>query len=208
MEACATLPGVVRPGFHGTSSANFPSIFQQGLLIPGQDNNLRVVNGSAHGLAIFTASIKSASLSFGFCKDIARERKMLVCGILDDTIMGEHSSREQYTLGHHSVVAESESVRHVGGAIVVFDRRRVAPLFEVSRVEQDRRAVAAFFDWTRHELLLERVLNAEQSVEKLRQKRTQRIGRYRRLMHKRAQSNTPAVFAARRGARKRRLKGI
>merc|ERR1719424_2106631 len=65
-DACAVLPGTVRPAFHGTSSVNFPSIFERGFLIPGQGNELRVAHGSAHGLGIYTASINSPPLSWGF----------------------------------------------------------------------------------------------------------------------------------------------
>jgi len=204
--ACAVLPGTVRPAFHGTSSVNFPSIFERGFLIPGQDNELRVANGSVHGLGIYTASVNSPSLSWGFCSD----QKMLVCGLLDDANMAGH---KPYTLGRQDVVAESESVRHVGSAMVVFDHRRVAPLFEVSCEEQAKPFVPlpiGKFNWARHAMLLARL--TEQARQKpslkLRFARTVRIGQYRQLLQQRKCSNTPASFLARRGARKRRLHGI
>jgi hypothetical protein len=76
LDAHDTLQGTLRPGFHGTSSSNFPSIFERGLLIPGQGNDLRVVNGAVHGYGIYTAKVDSPGLSWGFCRD----KKMLMRG--------------------------------------------------------------------------------------------------------------------------------
>jgi len=117
----------VRPVFHGTDPRNIASIFARGLLIPGLGNELRVVHGSAHGLGIYTAMLDSASLSRGF----GGRKGMLVCAVLDDA---EQLPVPQ-TMGRRTITAESAAVRHVGGAVVVFDERRVAPLFhaEASR---------------------------------------------------------------------------
>lgn len=109
------------PAFHGTKASNHPSIFAKGLLIPGHENELKVVNGSAHGLGIYTASVGSAWLSRTFCS----EPCMLVCAVLDNSM--PVSSR---TVGRFEMRQASEQVRHVGDAIVVFDHRRVMPLFE------------------------------------------------------------------------------
>ena len=41
-------------GFHGTRAANIPSILSTGLRVPGQESGVRVANGSAHGVGIYT----------------------------------------------------------------------------------------------------------------------------------------------------------
>jgi len=110
------------PAFHGTNSKLHESIFEQGLLIPGRGNSLRVLHGSAHGLGIYTATVNNPCLSAGFCS----APRMLVCGVIDDTTR-DHGS---YYMGSHTVSRESEMIRHVGCAMVVFDPCRVAPLFE------------------------------------------------------------------------------
>lgn len=110
------------PSFHGTNVSLHDSIFKRGLLIPGQGNDLRVLHGSAHGLGIYTAL--SPWLSKGFCT----APHMLVCGVLDESRRVGDSCR----MGSFSVSRQSEMIRHVGSAVVVFDSCRVAPLFEAS----------------------------------------------------------------------------
>merc|ERR1719221_2001585 len=83
-------------GVHGTR-ADFGSIFRRGLLIPGENNGVRVVNGSANGVGIYTANLNAAWLSVRFCADAAHP-EMLVCAIL-----------------------QTPSVRHANDAQVVFD---------------------------------------------------------------------------------------
>lgn len=114
----------LRPAFHGTDIANYTSIFQHGLLIPGRGNQLQVSHGSAHGLGIYTADFDNSWLSRMFCS----VPRMLVCGVLDDAV----ELVQPRHCGRLSVSSESETVRHVGGAVVVFDPGRVVPLFEVS----------------------------------------------------------------------------
>jgi len=41
--------------FHGTNAANFQSITRMGLVVPGKDNKIRVVHGTALGLGIYLA---------------------------------------------------------------------------------------------------------------------------------------------------------
>lgn len=115
--------GLLRPAFHGTREELHASIFARGLLIPGEGNDVRVRNGSAHGLGIYTAKVENAWLSKGFCS----APRMLVCGVVDDAV-----NVKQHTMGNHLVTAQSEAVRHVGQAVVVFDSKRVVPLFEAS----------------------------------------------------------------------------
>lgn len=109
------------PAFHGTKESNHKSIFANGLLIPGRNNELKVANGSAHGLGIYTASVENAWLSCGFCS----APRMLICGVLDNS-----KPVPSRLVGRFSMNRASEQVQHVGDAIVVFDDRRVMPLFE------------------------------------------------------------------------------
>merc|ERR1712039_654538 len=73
---------------------------------------------------------------------------IMVCGILDDA---SAHSMQNYTMGRHTVSHESQNVRHVGGAMVIFDPRRVSPLFEVSigDVAESRYAPIPNFDWVK-----------------------------------------------------------
>merc|ERR1711972_193199 len=57
-----------------------------------------------------TAVASNPSLSLSYARG---SRKLLVCGVLDSTL--------------------STQVRHSGTAMVIFDERRVAPLFEASQ---------------------------------------------------------------------------
>jgi hypothetical protein len=70
----------IRLGYHGTAIENLPSILQQGLRVPG-NGGVRVVNGAAHGVGIYTASMGHADLSQGFVRG---GNSMLVCGIIDE----------------------------------------------------------------------------------------------------------------------------
>merc|ERR1711871_1276803 len=124
LEARKTLSGDLKPGYHGTNVSSLPSIYEKGLLIPGQDNGISVANGSAHGLGVYTARVNAPALSWGFCRAPTQmERRMVVCGILDDAPQAACS----YTMGIRTVSRESQNVRHVGDAMVIFDDRRVAP---------------------------------------------------------------------------------
>lgn len=115
------------PAFHGTNVKNLGSIFSQGLLIPGQGNRLRVVNGAVHGRGIYAAKVTATGrqLSAGFAK--GNTNGMLVCAVLDDAI----PVTAEYKLGYRFVTAESKFVRHVGDAFVIFDPRMILPLFHV-----------------------------------------------------------------------------
>lgn len=100
-NACSSSLKVC-PAVHGTPARNFDSIFQRGLLVPGQGNELQVVNGAAHGTGIYTANLNASWLSAGFCS----ESTMLVCAVL-----------------------QSSEVRHVQDAQVVANAAHVVPLF-------------------------------------------------------------------------------
>jgi hypothetical protein len=77
IEACdpATLPLLLknvqgrraRLLFHGTRAEFIPAIAAQGLLVPNPSvNGVRVVNGSAYGVAIYTAETIQTPLSFTY----------------------------------------------------------------------------------------------------------------------------------------------
>ena len=53
-------------GYHGTRSANIPSILSQGLRVPSAASGVRVANGSAHGVGIYTGMPGNYWLSRGF----------------------------------------------------------------------------------------------------------------------------------------------
>lgn len=112
------------PSFHGTRASNLQAIFRQGFLIPGVGNQLKVVNGSAHGLGIYMAKIHAAHLSKHFALGCASG--MLVGCVLDDA-----KKVAAYQCGYRWVSGESNVVRHVGDAMVIFDPRYVAPFFQV-----------------------------------------------------------------------------
>merc|ERR1712125_91278 len=108
LKACnASSTGTLRPAYHGTDSANFLSIAQRGLLIPSSSNGVRVVNGSAHGLGVYTACVHNASLSWHYCR--SQTKVMYVCAVSDP--------------------GDSKQVLHAGDAMITFDIARVAPLF-------------------------------------------------------------------------------
>jgi hypothetical protein len=126
-KACDTLPGTLKPAFHGTDDKNLSSIYKLGLVIPGSGNGVKVVNGSAHGRGIYTATMDNSMLSWGFCRGASRP--MFICAVLDDAT----ALASEYTMGIRTITAESAHVRHVGNAMVVFDEARVAPLYVVTR---------------------------------------------------------------------------
>jgi len=114
LDACSSsqaqrggLPGNLQPAIHGTNSSLFESIFERGLLIPGKDNELRVLHGSACGLGIYTTKLESAATSRGYC-DAPR---ILVCGVLD---------------------TDGPDIADYAWGRVIFDAHLVAPLFEAS----------------------------------------------------------------------------
>jgi hypothetical protein len=76
----------VRPGLHGTDAKNHQSIFQRGLLIPGEGNQLQVVHGAAFGTGVYVANINAAWLSISFMT----QPRILVCGVLISTNVHFH----------------------------------------------------------------------------------------------------------------------
>lgn len=109
------------PAFHGTQPSKHESIFSRGLLVPGDGNEIRVANGSAHGNGVYVAKLNNPWLSVGF----ARSNQMMVCGVMDDAV----DLRQPERIGSLNVTKRSGNVHHVGDAMVVFKSSCVAPLF-------------------------------------------------------------------------------
>eukprot|EP00930_Biecheleria_cincta_P018345 TRINITY_DN14324_c0_g5_i1.p1 TRINITY_DN14324_c0_g5~~TRINITY_DN14324_c0_g5_i1.p1 ORF type:complete len:737 (+),score=90.83 TRINITY_DN14324_c0_g5_i1:82-2292(+) len=124
MESSQNGGNTIVPTYHGSNSANYPSIFERGLLIPGRRNELKIVHGAAHGRGIYTAQVNAPDLSRGFCT----EPKMLVCGVADDA----QALLSTAACGSQRISAQSNAIRHVGDAVVVFDEKRVVPLYQAS----------------------------------------------------------------------------
>lgn len=152
IQACHS-GGSLRPAFHGTDEDNFESIFRSGLLVPGDSNEVKVANGSVHGLGIYTGKLGDGGC--GLSHHFSDGGPMLVCGVIDDALP------VSYQLGFCRVNAESERIRHVGHAMVIFDSSRVAPLF-VARPQnclQPRppREATGVFDHVKHARILQRL---------------------------------------------------
>jgi len=197
LNARSSLKGVLRPAYHGTNVTNLPSIYEKGLLVPSSDNGIHVANGSAHGVGVYTAKVVNPSLSWGFCRAPTEASKtMMVCGILDDA---PTFSGQAYTMGVHLVTCESTNVRHVGDAMVIFDDRRVVPLFEFSLSEESylitQDAVRSSYNWEQWQIKLQQVMQAFPT--KLEKRRI-------RLLRFQPKQNTVASYLGRRGASKHR----
>jgi len=130
------------------------------------------------------------------------DKKMMVCGILDDA-----SEQTSYQMGLRTVSRESRSVRHVGDAMVIFDERRVAPLFEVSLGETSLETLLASFDWRRWHDKVIRVLNATPAKRPKQSKLIRKQAQYA-LMRQQVRQRTVVSYLARRGASRRNPKII
>jgi len=197
----SAMTGALRPAFHGTAAENLNSILQHGLLIPGQSVNgatVRVCHGSAFGLGIYTglANQEGASLSHGF----SNGGPMMVCGVLDDAAPVSPSCIN----GLLQVTAESANVRHVGVSMVVFDSRRVTPLFIASPAQLKAKPAALASnetDWRIERILFKHRQHLRRLAEQYPEKKT-RVKQ--RLICQHPRWIGPAAFLNRRTARKRR----
>jgi hypothetical protein len=124
LTACHQNVNGTALGFHGTADSSYKSIFSRGLLIPGENNEIRVAHGSAHGKGVYIAKVSNPWLSQGFATRCGAN-KMLVCGVVDDSKNLDQVER----IGALNMTRKSKDVYHVGDAMVVFDSARVAPLF-------------------------------------------------------------------------------
>ena len=120
LDACrCAKKGELQPALHGTNQANLSSIYARGLLIPGKENQVRIANGSVHGVGIYTAYVQYASMSLSYARGSLRP--ILVCGVLDP-------NRGAITPGKQ----RSNDVCYTGGARIFFKENMVAPLFEAT----------------------------------------------------------------------------
>jgi len=118
IETQGTAAPRVFPAFHGTDPCNFESIFAEGLLVPGDGNDLKIAHGAAHGRGVYVGNVESkgASLSWGFCTS----PRMLVCAVLMDG-----------------------QLKFAGNAMVVSNSAHIVPLFEIMPAVQGYRCRGA-----------------------------------------------------------------
>eukprot|EP00039_Didymoeca_costata_P007648 m.102262 g.102262 ORF g.102262 m.102262 type:complete len:407 (-) comp13765_c0_seq5:1284-2504(-) len=85
--------------FHGTDPQNLASIYKRGLLIPGSQRgrDIRVANGSAHGVGIYTAETPYISQSYA-----GQGRKLIACALLDKTRSEFSSKSKEKKNDYHS----------------------------------------------------------------------------------------------------------
>merc|ERR1712070_317314 len=81
----------------------------------------------------YLANLDALDVSLGFAdsqdEDCGkRQLGLLVCGVLDDALPCD----DGLSRSSCSMTARSESIHHVGDALVVFNASRVVPLFVVS----------------------------------------------------------------------------
>ena len=95
---------------HGTESHNIESILSKGLLIPGQDNDVRVRNGQASGWGIYL-SVTDPRESVHYCRGGG---KMIACAVL---------------------LSDRVNVSHRNDFIVVRDESYILPCFLVEFTE-------------------------------------------------------------------------
>jgi len=143
LDSCSSFDHHMSITYHGTKACNISSIQRRGLLVPGH-GGVKVANGSAHGVGIYTAQIGSSSLSRGFCDS----DKLFVCGVCDtslpfdpdnepfapsmthvQTVFPKRYLFQGRMFGRYTLTQESDEVRHVGQAVVVFNEKCVVPLF-------------------------------------------------------------------------------
>lgn len=105
--------------FHGTREGNIKSISSRGLLVPG-GRGVRVVNGSSHGVGIYTGT--RFDVSKGYCS----AKKMFACAVVDG--VGESfASRKGRSYQHRH--KQSKDVKRDENYVVIFNESRVVPLF-------------------------------------------------------------------------------
>lgn len=154
---------VLRIGYHGTNPMNFPSIFSKGFLLPGR-GGARVAHGNSHGVGIYTAREGAAWLSKNFCASSMLVCGIIDRVAVPDKVADEGREADgprfvrrlgrpakvrakrqvtqeiqtaqvvQKRLGNFYVSRETDEVRHIGDAMVVFSTNCVAPLLRVDHL--------------------------------------------------------------------------
>lgn len=110
---CLSDPSCLVPALHGTDPSNYQSIFDRGLLVPGCGNDIAVAHGSAYGVGVYTAKLRSPSLS----RDFAPRPSMLVCAVIDDacvdaTVDKAHAGTT-YPIKYRSPNTRKSSAKHL-----------------------------------------------------------------------------------------------
>jgi len=184
------------PVYHGTMAKHHSSIFNRGLLIPGVAPGVLVRNGLSHGQGVYTSRMGASWLSRGFCT----EPKMLVCALMDDAV----PINFRKILGRFQVKKESDHVRHIGDALVVFDTDWLIPLFEAEGSAPFAAALAPSVPAPTLCTNAKQLVNAEALLAKYPSKDPK--GKAPPLMKKVAPRGENAIVAylTRRGAAKRR----
>lgn len=98
-------------GYHGTNSINFRSIEKRGLLVPSKNNKIKVVNGSVHGVGIYTSLEYSNWLSLSF--------------------------NDNNTLIGCAIVNNKEYIREVYDARVIFNENIIIPIVYIIYVDSN-----------------------------------------------------------------------
>lgn len=103
LKRAAKASNKVQLAFHGTALANMQDILKTGLRVPGAASGVRVANGSAFGVGIYTSQHAMTSLCYR-----RQTSTMFVCAVLEVGGVSRH-----------------------GSTLVVFQEDLVVPLFLV-----------------------------------------------------------------------------
>ncbi|CAE7531543.1 unnamed protein product [Symbiodinium natans] len=180
LQACdRAVAGELQPALHGTNETNLLSIYSRGLLIPGE-SGIKVVNGSVHGVGIYTAYTQSAGLSWSYSRGLSRP--VLVCGVLDPKARKDGADTSQL-------------VNYTCSARIFFQEDMVSPLFEACIGSGDATTASVprptFATSKKHRL------------EPEPEKKPKGPGPRTRLVRRRVPRRSPQAFLARHAARKR-----
>jgi hypothetical protein len=107
--------------YHGTNISNMQNICDKGFLVPnkGGIDGIRVTNGSAYGIGIYTS--KTADYSTGYCRATST---MFVCAVIEaeDNQKTPNSWPDRQFPGRMNVTSH-------GNIVVLFNEAQVIPLF-------------------------------------------------------------------------------
>ncbi|KAF0982775.1 hypothetical protein FDP41_010754 [Naegleria fowleri] len=144
--------------FHGTHPYNIPSIIEKGLLVPGKDNDLQVLNGSAYGVGIYL-SVMDPSISVNYC---AGGNQLFACAVLlTDTVN---------TKNHGSFLVIKEEAYVLPCFLVTFENHFKSPFSTVLQKEETKQRVVKT---KKGEMVFSKKRKEEQR-EKLRLKKEQK----------------------------------
>ena len=96
----------VSPAFHGTDISNFSKIFEQGFRIPGEGNDVEIVNGTTHGAGTYVANVDAAWLAMQprFCRGFGGDSlQLLVWAVLHTEFVSHHKDAKVASQEGHVV---------------------------------------------------------------------------------------------------------